>query len=66
MKELNDMCLSTVRRDSDPEDILMEFVSRINIDGDKITLTDVLGAQKTLTGSLTYADLEGAEIRIAC
>ena len=59
------MCLSTVRRDSDPGDILMEFVSRITIDGERITLTDVMGAQKTFTGSLTYADLEGAEIRIA-
>ena len=60
------MCLSTVRKESDPDDILMEFVSRITVKGDKVTLTDVFGATKTVTGSLTFADLEGAEVRIAC
>lgn len=60
------MCLSTVRRESDPDDILMEYVSKIVINGDQITLTDLMGVKKTITGSLTYADLTGAEIHIAC
>ena len=32
------MCLSTVVKEKDPESVIMEYVSRISIDGDKITL----------------------------
>ena len=60
------MCLSTVRKVSDPDTVLMEYVSTIKIDGDQITLTDVMGEEKTITGTLTYADLTGAVVMIDC
>lgn len=36
---------------------LMNYVSGISIDGDKIKLTDMLGAEKTVIGALKSLDL---------
>ena len=58
--------ISTAFRDSNPDEVLMEYVSSINIDGENITLTDLMGEQKTFKGSLKFADLTGAVIRIDC
>ena len=60
------MCLSTVYRSSDPESIVMEYVSRIEVDKDRITLTDVMGEEKTIIGSLVLADLTGGRVTIDC
>ena len=58
------MCLSTVYESTDPDRIIMEYVSMIVIDGDKITLTDVMGDNKTVAGTLEMADLTGGVVRI--
>ena len=58
------MCLSTVRSTQDPDHIIMEYVSRIKVDDDRITLTDVMGEEKTVRGYLKLADLTGAVVRI--
>ncbi len=63
---MNAMCLSTAYRESNPDEVLMEYVSAINIDGENITLTDLMGEKKTFKGSLKFADLTGAVIRIDC
>ncbi len=60
------MCLSTVYQSSDPDSIIMEYVSKIRVDGDQITLTDVMGEEKTIQGALTLADLTGGVVRINC
>ena len=60
------MCLSTVYRSSSPDSVIMEFVSRIQVDGDRITLTDVMGDEKTVTGTLKLADLTGGTVQIEC
>ncbi|MDD2957973.1 MAG: CooT family nickel-binding protein [Lachnospiraceae bacterium] len=60
------MCLSTVYKSSDPDSIIMEYVSKICVDGDQITLTDVMGEQKTVQGTLTLADLTGGVVKINC
>ena len=36
------MCLAAVYKAQDPETKLFEFVSRIEVDGETITLTDVM------------------------
>ena len=36
------MCLATVYKAQEPETKLFEFVSRIDVDGETITLTDVM------------------------
>lgn len=60
------MCLSTAYRSNDPDSIIMEYVSKIEVSGNRITLTDVLGDTKTVEGSLAMADLTGGVVRIDC
>ncbi len=60
------MCLSTAVKASDPDDILMEYVSSFTIDGDTITLVDMMGERKVIRGKLTFADLTGAILKIDC
>ncbi len=58
------MCLSTVRAAQDPERVIMEYVSKIRIEDDQITLTDVMGEEMTVRGYLKLADLTGAIVQI--
>ena len=60
------MCLSTVYKASEPDSIIMEYVSKIQVDGDRITLTDVMGEEKTVYGALVLADLTGGTVKINC
>ncbi|MBP3196776.1 MAG: CooT family nickel-binding protein [Butyrivibrio sp.] len=60
------MCLSTAVKASNPDEILMEYVSSLSIDGDLITLVDLMGEKKIIRGTLTFADLTGAILKIDC
>ena len=60
------MCLSTAVKNSNPDEILMEYVSSFTISGDTITLVDMMGEQKVIRGKLTFADLTGAILKIDC
>ena len=60
------MCLSTAVTTSNPDEILMEYVSSFTISGDTITLVDMMGEQKVIRGKLTFADLTGAILKIDC
>ena len=60
------MCLSTVYKVSEPDSIIMEFVSKIQVAGDMITLTDIMGDEKTIQGSLVSADLTSGVVKINC
>ena len=60
------MCLSTAVNANDPNDILMEYVQTLSIDGDTITLTDLMGEKKVIRGTLSFADLTGAVLKIKC
>ena len=60
------MCLSTAVNANDPNDILMEYVQTLSIDGDTITLTDLMGEKKVIRGTLSFADLTGAVLKINC
>ena len=52
------MCLSTVYRDSKSEDnVCAKFVAQIDVDGDTLTFTDVLGEVTKVQGRLVSADL---------
>lgn len=42
------MCLSKVVKKSQPDCVLLEYVSKIEVNGNLITLTDVMGEQKTV------------------
>ena len=62
------MCLSTVydvsAGQTGQERVVMEFVSQISVEGKQITLTDVMGARKTVSGEVLGADLTGGVVRI--
>lgn len=60
------MCLSTVYKDSESDNIIMEFVSKIQVSGDMITMTDIMGDEKTIQGSLVMADLTAGIVKINC
>ena len=52
------MCLSDAFEVSGGERRpLMNYVSGISVDGEKVVLTDMLGAKKTVAGTLKSVDL---------
>ena len=60
------MCLAAVYNAQDPETKLFEFVSRIDVDGETITLTDVMGEQKVLEGTIVMVALANSFVKINC
>lgn len=60
------MCLATAVNANQPDSILLEYVSKIEVSGNKITLTDVMGEQKTVEGTIAMADLTGGRVEINC
>ena len=60
------MCLSIAVRADNPDEVLMEYVQSLSIDGDTITLVDLMGEKKVIRGSHTFADLTGAVLKIDC
>ena len=52
------MCLSTVARDTKAvENVCAKFVAQIDVEGDTLTFTDVMGLVTTVEGKLLSADL---------
>ncbi len=60
------MCLATVYKKEEPDSVILEYVSRIDVEGSEITLTDVMGETKTIEGTIAMADLTGGVVQINC
>ena len=60
------MCLSTAYKTSEPDSIIMEYVSKIEVEGNLITLTDVVCDTKTVEGTIKMVDLTGGVVKINC
>ncbi len=62
------MCLSNVYLISDEEEkLICEYASTVNVDGNQIRLTDVIGQEITVTGTIQNVDLIKNEIKVrAC
>lgn len=61
------MCLATVYdKSQEPDSILLQFVSRLEVDGTKITLTDVMGETRVVEGVIKSVDLAGSTVIINC
>lgn len=58
------MCLSTAVKASNPDEILTEYVSSLSIDGGYHHPGGSHGREKIIRGSLTFADLTGAILKI--
>ena len=49
------MCLATVyKKQEEPDSILLQYVSKILVDGKHITLIDVMGEERQLDGTIQY------------
>ena len=60
------MCLSTVYRNSQSEEnICAKYVAIIDVDGEKLTFTDVLGDVIQVEGKLVSADLTAGVVVFA-
>lgn len=53
------MCLSTVYsgEQPDPEKVILEYVTNIDVDGQRICLYDIAGETKEITGTIHSIDL---------
>ncbi len=62
------MCLSNVYLINDEEEKLVcEYASTVRVDGNQIRLTDVIGQEITVTGTIQNVDLIKNEIKVrAC
>ena len=59
------MCLSTVyKADGSERTKLAEYVSSVRSEGDRITLTDIMGMETVVFGAMTSVDLVKNEIVI--
>ena len=59
------MCLSTVYKADGSERVkLAEYVSGVRAEGDKITLTDIMGLETVVYGTLKSVDLVQNQIVI--
>ena len=60
------MCLAPVININQPDSIVLEYVSKIEVNGNQITLTDVMGEQKVVEGTIAMADLTGGRVENRC
>ena len=62
------MCLAAVygKKQEEDETLLLKNVSKILVDGDVITLYDIIGKEMKVQGVLTEVDLAGSVVKIRC
>jgi len=61
------MCLATVyNKNEEPECVILEYVSKMEVDGESITLTDVMGQRKVVEGTIKMVDLANGIVRLNC
>lgn len=59
------MCLATVQKESD-NTVILKMVSRIDVDGDKVLLKDIMGETKVIEGKIRMVDLANSLVKIDC
>ena len=62
------MCLAAVygKKSEEDETLLLKNVSKILIDGDQITMYDIIGQKMNVRGALTEVDLANSVVKIRC
>lgn len=59
------MCLATVYKESD-NSVIFKNVSRIDVDGEKLTLCDIMGDERIIEGKILMVDLANSIVKICC
>ncbi|MCI6422390.1 MAG: CooT family nickel-binding protein [Firmicutes bacterium] len=58
------MCLATVQKSD--ESVICRNVSRIDVDGDKITIRDIMGDERVIEGRILMVDLANSLVKLDC
>ena len=59
------MCLAAAQKESDYT-VILKMVSRIDVDGEKVILRDIMGETKTITGRILMVDLANSIVKLDC
>ena len=59
------MCLATVYKESD-DSVIFKNVSRIDVDGAKIILRDIMGDERIIEGRILMVDLANSVVKLCC
>ncbi len=59
------MCLATVYKESD-DSVIFKNVSRIDVDGNKIVLRDIMGDERVVEGNILMVDLANSIVKLSC
>lgn len=59
------MCLATVCKEND-DSVIFKNVSRINVEGDKLILRDIMGDERVVEGSILMVDLANSIVKVKC
>ena len=59
------MCLATVYKESD-DSVIFKNVSRIDEDGDKVILRDIMGDERVVEGRILMVDLANSIVKLCC
>ncbi|OUO75622.1 RNA-binding protein [Blautia sp. An249] len=57
------MCLATVYKESD-QSVILKNVSRIDVDGTKIILRDIMGEETQVEGRILMVDLANSIVKL--
>ena len=59
------MCLATVYKESD-DSVIFKNVSRIDVDGNKLVLRDIMGDERVVEGRILMVDLANSIVKLRC
>ncbi len=59
------MCLATVYKEQD-DSVILRNVSRLDVDGTRIVLRDIMGVETVVEGRILMVDLANSIVKIAC
>ena len=59
------MCLATVYKESD-DSVIFKNVSRIDVDGEKIILRDIMGDERIIEDRILMVDLANSVVKLCC
>ena len=59
------MCLATVYKESD-DSVIFKNVARIDVDGNKLVLRDIMGDGRVVEGRILMVDLDNSIVKLAC
>ena len=57
------MCLATVYKESD-DSVIFKNVSRIDVDGNKLVLRDIMGDERVVEGRILMVDLANSIVKL--